>query len=129
MNRAERRRQKMPKGVTPVDLALLKKEAVDEVMAKVDIEAIKKEAAREATRDAFKLLICIPVMAARDVFNSGKIRNTRLADKCLFYLKGFEQGEITIEQMEEVLKDETGWEFEETREENQRIKVSIERKG
>ena len=45
-------------------------------MAKVDIEAIKKEAAREATRDAFKLLICIPVMAARDVFNkaSSKVR-------------------------------------------------------
>lgn len=112
MNRADRRKAKVPKGVTPVDLAILKKQAIDEIMAKIDVDKMKQDAAEEAARVGFTLMMCIPALVARDKFGFGKKRLTTLVEGCMETYDAYEKGYITLDDLTETLKEETGYEFE-----------------
>ena len=72
------------------------------------INAIKREAIDEATLMAMKLLIGLPIMANRDLFGHGKKRLEQLADKIFYLYESYEKGYITMQDIEETIKEETG---------------------
>lgn len=107
MNREERRRKGI-KGKEPV------------INIKVsDIEKMKADAVREASNLAFKLMLSIPVMVLHDNYGKlnrlnvdGKTREERFAEMVLDLYNSFEKGDVTLDDLMQCLKDETGMTFE-----------------
>lgn len=108
MNRAERR----AKGVTRKDPCY--------TLTKSQIDNIKSKATDDALTIAFKLLVCIPVMVIHDKYSKlikkdvdGMSREERMAEYVIDLYDTFQQGYITLEELEECLRRETGMRFEE----------------
>lgn len=107
MNREERRRKGI-KGKEPV------------INIKVsDIEKMKSDAVKEASNLAFKLMLSIPVMVLHDNYGKlnrlnvdGKTREERFAEMVLDLYNSFEKGDVTLDDLMQCLKDETGMTFE-----------------
>ena len=107
MNRAERRKNGI-KGKEPV------------INVKVeDIDRLKADAVKEAVTYAFKLLVAIPVMVLHDNYGKlnrlmvdGKTREERFAEMILDLYDSYEKGYVTMNDLMECLKDETGMTFE-----------------
>lgn len=107
MNREERRRKGI-KGKEPV------------INIKVsDIDKMKADAVREASNLAFKLMLSIPVMVLHDNYGKlnklnvdGKTREERFAEMILDLYDSFEKGYVTLDDLMQCLKDETGMTFE-----------------
>lgn len=110
MNRVERRKlQKEGK--------IIKKEPIINIK-RSELEAIKKEAIREASEIAFILMLSIPVMVLHDHYPKimkrevdGKNREERFADLCVDLYDSYDKGYITLSDLQECLKEETGMEF------------------
>ena len=98
MTRAERRRQE--------------KEA--EKMAKVytltqaQIDKLKDDAITEAANRAFVLCLGIPLLVMRDEKGWGKKRLEWLLEKCLAQYDCFQEGYITLNEIKQIIKEETG---------------------
>lgn len=111
MNRVERRKlQKEGK--------IIKKEPIINIK-RSELEAIKKEAIREASEIAFILMLSIPVMVLHDHYSKimkrevdGKNREERFADLCVDLYDSYDKGYVTLSDLQECLKEETGMEFE-----------------
>lgn len=109
MNRAERRRQQRK--------ALKKTKAY--VMKQEQIEAIKDTTTEKAVDTAFKLMLCIPVMAIHDYYPKlmrrevdGKSREETMADIILEIYDSYNKGYITLDDLEKCLYEETGMKFD-----------------
>jgi hypothetical protein len=72
----------------------------------------KNEVTKQVREETFKLLLGLPVLALRDEFDFGKKRNTRFIEKMLSIYESYTDGTITLEDIEAVLKEETGLEVE-----------------
>lgn len=98
MNRAERRRQKK---------ATEKAEKVVNIKA-ADVTQIKENATIEAANKAFILMLAIPMIVLRDDFGFGGKRLTKFIDRVLEQYKCFESGVVTIDELRQIIYDETG---------------------
>lgn len=98
MNRAERRRQKK---------ATEKAEKVVNVKA-ADVMRIKENATIEAANKAFILMLAIPMIVLRDDFGFGGKRLTKFIDRALEQYKCFESGVVTIDELRQIIYEETG---------------------
>lgn len=104
MNRAERRRLNRAN----------EKDAVINLKAS-EIEKIKLEVSNQAVNLAFKLMLSIPVMVLHDKYGQlmkkevdGKCREERFLDMCIELYDSFDKGYLTLEDLVETLKEETG---------------------
>ena len=101
MNRAERRiRQKYGQSVTK-----------STTVTEKDFKELKSE----ATSIAFFLMLTIPVTVIHNHFAElikkevdGKSRAERFCDLCIDLYKAFERGEVTLDELGETLKNDTG---------------------
>lgn len=96
MNRAERRRsakQERPKTY---------------VLTDDQIEQMKRDAAKEATRKAFLMFMSIPVMILRDKFGFGKIRLGRFMDYALVWFKSVYDDETKLMEIVKIADEECG---------------------
>lgn len=99
MNREERRKRKI-KGVAPV------------INIKFDdVQAMKKQATKDAVNRAFFLMLAIPTMIIHDKFGKLMKRENREAtfvDLCVDLYDSFDKGYVTLDELAQVLKDEAG---------------------
>jgi len=98
VNRAERRRQK--KATTKADKVVNIKAA--------DVTQIKENATIEAANKAFILMLAIPMIVLRDDFGFGGKRLTKFIDRALEQYKCFESGAVTIDELRQIIYEETG---------------------
>lgn len=96
MNRAERRK------------AGIKQKVRTYTLTDVQIQQIKDEAINEATNRAFILLLGLPLITLHDKFGFGKVRLERFMDELLKQYESFDEGYITLEDLIETIKEETG---------------------
>ena len=78
-----------------------------------DIKRMKDEAALEASKAAFIYTIAIPILVMRDKFGFGKTRLERMTDEIIKLWESYGAGLLTVEDMQEVIKQETGLEITE----------------
>lgn len=99
MNREERRKRKI-KGVAPV------------INIKFDdVQAMKKQATKDAVNRAFFLMLAIPTMIIHDKFGKlmkRKNREATFVDLCVDLYDSFDKGYVTLDELAQVLKDEAG---------------------
>lgn len=97
MNRQERRRQKLdskPKTYTLTD---------------TQIAQMKADAVEQASSKAFIAMLGLPLVALRK-FGFGKERLERFEEELLRQYRCFEQGYITLDELKQIIRDETGME-------------------
>lgn len=102
MNRAQRRATKSPKEPTYT-------------LTRSQIQEIKKECTAEAADTAFKLMLCIPTMVIHDKFRYIMKKEGRLEtflDFVMDLYDSYNRGLLTLDDMEQCLKEETGITFD-----------------
>lgn len=79
------------------------------------IRNLKQGATREAVSEAFLLMLAIPIMVIHDKYPQlmkrvvdGKSRAERFAELCLDLYDSFEKGYVSIDDLKQCLKEETG---------------------
>lgn len=103
MNRQQRRQQaKKERQIARVDVE------PTFTLKLSDIERMKKEAADEAISKEFVLMLGLPCMSLRDKFGFGKLRMCRFIDAVFSYYDSFNEGNVTLEDCLDCLKEETG---------------------
>ena len=100
MNRQERRRLER-QGRAPAKEPVIN-------MKQSDIQTMKNNATHTAIDTAFLLMLGFPVMAMRDNMGWGPVRLERLVDWILDYYDSFEKGYITLDDVHDTLREETG---------------------
>lgn len=96
MNRQERRKQKIsakPKTYTLTD---------------GQISKLKADAVKEASEKAFIAMLGLPLLALRDEFGFGRGRLERFTNKLLEEYRCFDEGYVGLDELKQVIKDETG---------------------
>lgn len=99
MNRQERRKNKdaaKPKVYT---------------LTEDQIKQIRYEERNKAIDAAFTAMLGLPLLALRDVYGFGKERLERFIDNLLEKYDSFREGYITLEDLQQTIKDETGVEL------------------
>lgn len=102
MNRQERRKNKIttkPKTY---------------ILTDDQIAQMKAEAVREASNVAFIAMLGLPLVALRK-FDFGKKRLEKFLEELLFQYKCFENDHITLEELKQIIFDETGMKVDEKR--------------
>lgn len=74
----------------------------------VQIRQLKEKARKDAIDTAFILMLSIPTMALRDKFGFGKTRLERFTDATLDLYTAFNEDYVTLEDLVNTLKEETG---------------------
>jgi hypothetical protein len=77
-------------------------------MSLAQIEAIKRQATREAVEQAWLLMLGLPVMVLHDKDGYGETRLNRFLDHVLDLYDSYEKGYLTLNDIREALKAETG---------------------
>ena len=103
MNRAERRRLQK-KGVA------VKKEPTINIKYS-DIQKMKEEAMNKAVDTAFILMLGLPVLVLRDNWGFGKVRLERFIDQVIDMYEAFNEGYLTLDDIQKVIEEETGIEI------------------
>jgi len=81
--------------------------SIHHVLAGKEREKIQQDAMEKSVL----VLSGIPLIVLRDVFGFGEKRLTRFAEEFLKQLKCVENGAVTLEDLQEVIKKETGFEI------------------
>lgn len=84
---------------------------INPVVKAMIIEA-KNKAAREASEEAFVLLLGLPLMVLRDKHNFGKKRLEQFENDILDIYDSFQKGLITLEDVITTIEAETGMKLE-----------------
>lgn len=63
------------------------------------------------TRKAFAMTLYFSIISLRDTFLFGKGRLERFAEKFFAHYRAYEADYVTIEDMQQAIKDETGFEI------------------
>ena len=107
MNRAERRRQAKLTGSSVTKDPIIS-------MKKSDIDRIK----REATETAMILLLSIPIKVMHEQFGWGmKKRLPKLSDALIDEYQAFSDGDMTLEEYQNVVYEYCGVKFQKNKEE------------
>jgi hypothetical protein len=80
-------------------------------LTKAMILQVKNQVTKEVMEETFKLLLGLPVLALRDEFEFGKKRNSRFIERMLSIYDSYSRGDITLDDIEAVLEEETGLNF------------------
>jgi len=103
VNRAERRRQKLNKTDPSYNIKAS------------NLNKMKQNATEKGINDAFLLMLAIPVMVIHDKYSlimkrnvDGKSREERFTDLCLDLYDSFNQGYVTLDELQQCLEEETG---------------------
>lgn len=111
MNRAERRRQAKLTGSSVAKDPIIS-------MKKSDIDRIKRKAADEATETAMILLLSIPIKVMHEQFGWGmKKRLSRLSDALIDEYQAFSDGDMTLEEYQNMVYEYCGVKFQKNKEE------------
>lgn len=104
MNRAALRRQQREK----------EKKTSTYTLTMEQIENMKKEVYSKAVREVFVLMLAIPCdVLANDYWNrSAKQRLPKFVEQCLSLYRSYEQGVVSMEQMEQDLLELSGYKIE-----------------
>ena len=97
MNRAERRR--LGKTEKPKTY----------VLTDAEIQQMKKDAVAEA----FKMLLCIPVIVLHDKFRFGRIRLDRFLHYALSWATDVQNNVVTLKEVLDLCEEETGLKIKE----------------
>ena len=97
MNRAERRR--LGKTEKPKTY----------VLTYAEIQQMKKDAVAEA----FKMLLCIPVIVLHDKFRFGRIRLDRFLHYALSWATDVQNNVVTLKEVMDLCEEETGLKIKE----------------
>lgn len=81
-------------------------------LTKAMILQVKNQVTKEVKEETFKLLLGLPVLALRDEFKFGKKRNSKFIERMLSIYNSYSSGDITLKDIEDVLKEETGLNFD-----------------
>lgn len=80
-----------------------------------EMNKVKREVTRDATRQAFILMLCIPSMVIRDHFGKlnrleidGVSREARFVDMCMETYDAIQSEHVTYEDLIDTLNQETG---------------------
>lgn len=92
----------------------MKHQKVD-ALTKAMILQVKNQVTKEVKNETFKLLFGLPVLALRDEFDFGKKRSTRFIEKLSNIYDSYARGDITLDDIETVLYEETGLNFSDFR--------------
>lgn len=84
-------------------------------LTKAMILQVKNQVTKEVKEETFKLLLGLPVLALRDEFEFGKKRNSKFIERMLSIYDSYSNGDITLEDIEAVLQEETGLNFDDFR--------------
>lgn len=110
MNRAERRRQAKTTGFPMARDPIIS-------MRKSDIDRIKQDAVEEATQTAITLLLSIPIKVMYEQYGWGmKKRLPELAEALIDEYQRFTDGEMTLEEYQEMVYEYCGVKFKKTEE-------------
>lgn len=93
MNRAERRRAK--RTAEKPKTYVLTQDQIDQMKA-------------EATAEAFKMLLSIPVIVLHDKFGFGRIRLDRFIHYALGWATDVQNGVVTLKEVMDLCEDEIG---------------------
>lgn len=79
-----------------------------------DINAMKEEAAEKGCKMAFNLMLAVPAMVIHDHYGelmkkSGRVE--RFIDLCMDTYRCYEEGYVTLKELAQILKDESGVEI------------------
>lgn len=96
MNRAERRKAGKTDKVKTY------------VLTQDQIDQMKKEAVDEATEQAFRMFMSIPMMVLHDKFGFGRIRGSRFMDYALIWFESVQKGETSLAEIMKIAEDLTG---------------------
>lgn len=77
-------------------------------ITKAMIKQAKQAAVNDATNQVFKLLLSLPVYVLHNDWGFGKTRCERFAEQLLEAYDAYEKGYITLEDLAQVLYEETG---------------------
>jgi hypothetical protein len=80
-------------------------------LTKAMILQVKNQVTKEVMEETFKLLLGLPVLALRDEFEFGKKRNSRFIERMLSIYDSYSRSDITLNDIEAVLQEETGLNF------------------
>ena len=99
MNRAERRRLEREQ----------KKQEKIYTLTQSQLDAIKEDAVNEASSVAFLLMLAIPVMILHDKWwvKTAKERCPKFIDQCLKLYDAFDRGDVTIDELKQILWEES----------------------
>lgn len=136
MTRAEMRRTEREKKkdevtytLTPTQLSAIRQEIKKEYDDKW--KQGRSEIIDKVAKESFKLILCIPGLVIHDKLDLlAKAENPVLlfAEECTNVYLAFQNGNITLEELEEGLYEETGISFYETAGKNLAIKLDEGRK-
>lgn len=98
MNRPEKRRQDR----------LLSKQTKTYTLTQAQIDKIKEEATKAATKRAFVIMLGLPLLALRDTFGFGKKRLTRFTDKVFEIYEAYNDDRLNLEDLHKTIENETG---------------------
>lgn len=87
------------------------------ILTDAQIAQIKADAVREASNVAFIALLGLPLVALRK-FGFGKKRLEEFLEELLRQYKCFEEDYITLDELKQIIFDETGMKVEERNERN-----------
>lgn len=98
MNRSEKRRS---------DRQVTKQTKVY-TLTQAQIDQIKKDATDAATKRAFAIMLAMPMMVLRDKFGFGQKRLNFFLNETFAVYEAFEDDRLTMVDMHETIKMETG---------------------
>lgn len=98
MNRAERRRSARQQ----------KEKEKTYVLTQAQIDEMKMEAVRTATRRAFLMFLSIPVMILHDKFGFGKQRLSRFMHYALIWYESVQNSETRMMELIKIAENECG---------------------
>lgn len=107
---ATARKELVPRPVAPepeTSAPAKKKTAVYNLTLE-QIEAIKRQAAKDAVQEVMELTLGLPCMVLKDKFGFGKIRLKRFIDRLLELYDSYDKGYLSLEDVRNVLKEEGG---------------------
>ena len=114
MNRSERRKLARMGKEVPADPSIRIK--------KKDIDGMKAQATKEAAETAFLLMLAIPATVIHNHYGklmrkqvNGKSRIERFTDMCIDLYCRFQDGEVTLEELQNTLYEQTGIQFRKER--------------
>lgn len=103
MNRHQRRK------------AGIKEKAKTYTLTDQQIRKLKEDAVKEASEKAFVAMLGLPLLTLRDEFDFEKDGLERFMDRLLLKYECFDKGYVSLEDLKQVIKEETGVEISEWR--------------
>ena len=78
-------------------------------LTRAQIDKIKDDATQRELRQAFRMMIAFPVIAVRNQYGFQSKAIKRMVDDIFKFYHDYENGFITLEDIDDIIKHETGY--------------------